>query len=138
MYSIVAITVINTQLKGGSKSSHLCDRCPAYSGLPKFCHLQPDPTDACCKKPVCTVQGMQLVPQIGGTPTRSPTLEPSITNVIPLGTHTIISGSSRLPGEGVQTIYGGRCESGLCGFVLFGWGWVGHAVRAGMGTFFVG
>ncbi|XP_070207007.1 uncharacterized protein [Littorina saxatilis] len=83
-------------------------RCPAYSGLPKYCHLQPDPSDACCKKPICTVEGTQLVPEIGGTPTRSPTLEPSITNVIPLGTHTIISGSSRHPGEGTQTMFGGR------------------------------
>ena len=89
----------------------MCGRCPAYSSLPKFCHLQTDPNDVCCKKPVCTVQGTQLVPEIGGTPTLSPTLEPSITNVIPLGTHTIIFGSSRLPGQGIQTNFGGRCES---------------------------
>ncbi|KAL8616408.1 hypothetical protein ACOMHN_032262 [Nucella lapillus] len=83
-------------------------RCPAYSSLPQYCHLQIDPNDICCKKPTCTGQGTQLVPEIGGKPTLSPTLAPSVINVIPLGTHTIISGSSRPPGQGVQTIFGGR------------------------------
>ena len=88
----------------------VCVRCPAYSGLPQYCHLQPDPNDACCKVPVCTVGGNQLVVEIGGTPTVSPTLDPSVNNVVPLGTHTILTGSTHLPGVGVQTMFGGRCE----------------------------
>ncbi|KAK7491400.1 hypothetical protein BaRGS_00017378, partial [Batillaria attramentaria] len=87
--------------------------CKAYSGLPDYCQLQPDPDNACCQKPVCTVQGTQLVPGIGGTPTRSPTLAPTITDVIPLGTHTVITGNSPMPlppGAGVITTVGGVRE----------------------------
>ena len=57
----------------------------------------------------CTVGGTPLQPLIGSNvPTSSPTLIPSITNVVPIGSHTVVTGSGMPPGETTPGFFGGR------------------------------
>ncbi|GFR69731.1 collagen alpha-4(VI) chain [Elysia marginata] len=80
-------------------NNYICSqRCPVYNNLPSTCTLIPDPSDACCKKPSCTGTLTPLISS--GRPTISPTLDPTVTNVFPLGTHTTITGSQK-PSPGV-------------------------------------
>ncbi|XP_071091876.1 uncharacterized protein [Haliotis cracherodii] len=84
-------------------------RCPVIAAIPSFCHMVQDPQDTCCKKPSCNYQGTPLTPMIGNKqPTTSPTLSPSITNVLPIGTHAVFSGSGHPPGTVYSTSMGGR------------------------------
>ncbi|XP_035824757.1 uncharacterized protein LOC101847325 [Aplysia californica] len=89
-------------------NNYACNsRCPVYSSLPKECTLTPDPNDQCCMQPTCTGN---FKPIIGGSgPTMSPTLDPSQTNVFPIGTHTTLTGSELPPPPGPgNTITGQR------------------------------
>ena len=84
-----------------------------YSDLPSFCKLVDDPLDRCCQKVSCSpVQGRPVTPVIGDNrPTVSPTMQPGITNLVPIGTHTVISGSGLPPGETRPGFFGGNRES---------------------------
>lgn len=85
-------------------------RCKSYSSIPNFCTLVQDPNDACCSTVRCNVNGQQLTPLIpDGRPTPSPTLAPNMINVVPLGTHTVITGSG-LPNGQVPGATGGRSK----------------------------
>ncbi|XP_041376891.1 uncharacterized protein LOC121389362 [Gigantopelta aegis] len=92
-------------------NNYRCDlRCPSYSGLPSFCTMQPDPMDQCCKKPSCIYNGHVLQPLPGDKfhPPLNPTLSPGVKNIIPLGTHSVFSGSSYLPGSMSSGMAGGH------------------------------
>lgn len=56
----------------------------------------------------CMANGQQLTPLIpDGRPTPSPTLSPSMINVVPLGTHSVVTGSGLPPGQ-TPGMTGGR------------------------------
>ncbi|XP_041376878.1 uncharacterized protein LOC121389349 [Gigantopelta aegis] len=92
---------------------HCEQRCATYTSIPSFCQLTPDPADVCCKKPVCSYNGQMLVPMPGNPkhPPLVPTLSPSITNVVPLGTHEIFSGTGLPPG---QSVHYGQGQRSVC------------------------
>ncbi|KAK3591361.1 hypothetical protein CHS0354_040323 [Potamilus streckersoni] len=77
-------------------------RCQIYSDIPSYCYLVQDPADNCCMKPVCSSPNGPISPIIPGSgPTVSPTLPPGTSNVVPIGTHVVFSGSgtpSMIPG----------------------------------------
>ena len=78
-------------------------RCPAYSGLPSFCTLVQDPSDACCMKPQCNLPGVSLTPYIGGGTSGSAT-PPTSLQVLPVGTHqTIIGYGPPTSGSGTRS-----------------------------------
>ncbi|XP_046585152.1 uncharacterized protein LOC124292144 [Haliotis rubra] len=84
-------------------------RCPGIAAIPSFCQMVPDPQDSCCKTPSCNYKGTPLTPMIGNKqPTTSPTLSPTITNVLPIGTHSVFSGTGHPPGTVYSTSMGGR------------------------------
>lgn len=101
--------------------------CLAYSDLPTYCQLVPDPDNQCCEKPQCTYQGTQLTPVLGGIPTASPTLTPGLQNYVPIGTHSVTFGAGFPinPESGSGLIYGGHCKFliYICflAFALFEW-----------------
>ena len=66
-------------------------RCKVFSNLPSICTLKPDPADSCCEQPDCGTYS----PIIGNTITGTP--PPNKLNIIPIGTHTVFSGSSQNP-----------------------------------------
>ncbi|XP_046570033.1 uncharacterized protein LOC124278355 [Haliotis rubra] len=84
--------------------------CTAFSSLPSYCTLQKIPGDQCCMQPVCSYNGKTYIPMVPDPlhPTTSPTLNPSIKNVIPIGTHQIFSGSGSQPGTSYTVQIGGR------------------------------
>lgn len=99
------------------KPAHALTRCPAFSSLPKYCSLIPDPQDQCCEAPAC--EGQQ--PMVGtNQPTQSPFLPPNVTNVVPLGTHSIVSGTSSVAEiSQSSSISGGRSKSEELKFNFF-------------------
>ncbi|XP_060567789.1 mucin-2-like isoform X2 [Ruditapes philippinarum] len=78
------------------------EKCPVYSSLPSFCTLIPDPSNTCCKKPLCTLPSGQTLSPVSGTATPPP----HSLQVLPVGTHVVINGYSK-PQPG-QMISGGR------------------------------
>ncbi|KAK3581064.1 hypothetical protein CHS0354_033850 [Potamilus streckersoni] len=81
---------------------HCTGRCQAYSGLPSFCNLIDDPADKCCKTPQCILPGgATLTPVQGYGP--SGTVPPGSLQVLPVGTHTVITGSNRPVGPNTGT-----------------------------------
>ncbi|XP_067652673.1 mucin-2-like [Haliotis asinina] len=91
-----------------TKNIYTCNqKCQAYSSLPSYCQLQPDPLNKCCERPVCT--GGITALSGNNQPTASPTLDPKIQNIIPLGTHSVFTGTSQVSAiPGKQHIMGGR------------------------------
>ncbi|XP_076113274.1 uncharacterized protein LOC143080959 isoform X2 [Mytilus galloprovincialis] len=104
----VCVYIDGSQHSKGSKWYDACDytceckdtvtnfynctaRCKAYSNLPSICTLKPDPTDSCCEVPDCGT----YTPITGNTITG--TLPPNKFNLVPIGTHSVFSGSSQNP-----------------------------------------
>ncbi|KAK7115067.1 hypothetical protein V1264_001009 [Littorina saxatilis] len=97
--------------ENAAQNTYKCNsRCPVYSDLPAYCQLVDDPADRCCQKVSCTpVMGKPLVPVTGtNKPPFAGTMAPGVTNVIPIGTHTMFSGSGLPPGETRPGFFGGR------------------------------
>ncbi|KAK7505814.1 hypothetical protein BaRGS_00003085, partial [Batillaria attramentaria] len=91
-----------------SVNKYTCtQRCPVFSSLPDYCHLIKNPDDNCCLKAECTGR---LVPLVGSNkPTASPFLPANITNIVPLGTHTVIRGRAPMsPGYTGPALIGHR------------------------------
>ena len=49
-------------------------RCPSYGQIPASCHIEADPNDPCCRKPVC-----QYDPSTGQTYVPIPAFAPAVT-----------------------------------------------------------
>ncbi|XP_076470008.1 uncharacterized protein LOC143300296 [Babylonia areolata] len=98
---------LSCKCEDGSQNKYTCtQRCELFT-LPDYCHLEMDPQDHCCQRPTCRGHLTPLVST--GKATAAPFLPANETNIVPVGTHTVISGRSPVtPGYRGPALTGGR------------------------------